>query len=844
MAGTLKLPPHLTGLTDAEVQASRALHGSNIQQRQVHSAWWRMILDILSEPMLLLLIAISIIYFILGSFSEAYFMLFAIVAVSGISLYQDNRSRKALEALEALNTPMSQVIRQGVMQSILTTDIVPGDLVMAEEGAVINADGTIVYSHDFSVNESVLTGEAVAAFKSTANGTDKIYSGTVASSGLAVYRVETIGLSTRIGQLGSSLLAIREEPTPLQNQIETFVRRMAVAGFIVFLLVWGFNFMESQNLLASLLKGLTLAMSVLPEEIPVAFTTFMALGSRRLMRIGIIVKKTRTVETLGSATVICADKTGTITENRMTLHGVYAFANQTYYPDESTYGPEVLRVIEVSMWASEPIPFDPMEKTIHRVYGEKTAKDRRDQFQMVHEYPLGGNPPMMTHVFENESGHRIIAAKGAPEAILRVCDLSPHERRIIQRELHILAEQGYRILGVAETQHTGDDFPNHQEDFTFSFIGLLAFYDPPKANIRSVFDQFREAGIKVKLITGDNPITTNAIAKTIGLIHTHAIEGEELMKQTPSQLQKTVDKKSIFTRMFPEAKLATVNALKANQEIVAMMGDGVNDGPALKAAHIGIAMGQKGTEIAKNAAALVLLQDDLSRLIDAIATGRRIYANLKKAIQYIISIHIPIMLTVSLPLFFGWIYPDIFTPVHVIFLELIMGPTCSIVYENEPMEKNTMQHPPRPMTSTFLNWKEMGFSIIQGLAITGGVLFTYQLTVRQGGGEELTRAMVFTTLIFSNIFLTLVNRSFIFSFIQGLRYRNSLLTFILLATVGLVAIMLYIPPVTRFFHMQPLHVHDAGISAAIAAVSVFWFEIVKWGRRRGLRRVMDDHHRR
>lgn len=816
--------------------ASRARHGVNLQQRTIRSTWWRMLLEILREPMLLLLIAISIIYLLLGQYHEAWFMLLAIIAVSGISFYQDNRNRKALEALEALTSPMSKVIRESTVQRIPTIDLVPGDLVIAEEGAPLNADGTIVHSHDFSVNESTLTGEAQSVYKSVSSDSNRVFSGTMVSSGLAVFVVDKTGLSTRIGQLGTSILEIQEEPTPLQHQIQTFVRRMAIVGVVVFLLVWIFNYMESRNLLASLLKGLTLAMSILPEEIPVAFTTFMALGSRRLMRSGIIVKKTRTVETLGSATVICADKTGTITENRMTLQGIYAFASDTYYDNEDEYDQNALRVIESSMWASEPVPFDPMEKTIHRLYGEKVKVDERSDYSMVHEYPLGGNPPMMTHVFENSQGERIIAAKGAPEAILRVCDLTGRELHTIHHQLHQLAQAGYRILGVARSLETTRPFPAQQQDLHFAFEGLLAFYDPPRANMREVFDQFKEAGITVKLITGDNATTTRAIARTIGIAHhDHSIDGEEILKLTPADLQETVREKTLFTRMFPEAKLATVNALKANDEIVAMMGDGVNDGPALKAAHIGIAMGQKGTEIAKNAAALILQHDDVSRLIDAIATGRRIYTNLKKAIQYIISIHIPILLTVSLPLILGWIYPDIFTPVHVIFLELVMGPTCSIVYENEPMEKDTMHRPPRPITKTFLSWREMSWSILQGLVISAGVLFAYQWTVRQGGSEAMTRAMVFTTLIIANIFLTLVNRSLVFSFIDGLRYPNRLLTGILVVTLGLIALMLYVPFVSGFFRMDRLPLHEIGICILIAGAAVFWFEGVKWWRRRMVR---------
>ena len=791
-----------------------------------------MLLDILKEPMLVLLIIISVIYFILGSLGEAYFMLAAIIIVSGISFYQDNRSRKALRALEELNTPLSKVIRNGVPSNILTTEIVPGDLVIAEEGATINADGDIVYSHDFSVNESTLTGESQAVNKSPESEDKTVYSGTLASSGLAVYKVEKTGISTKIGQLGTSLLEIKEEPTPLQQQIESFVKRMAIAGIFVFLLVWAVQFTESKNLLASLLKGLTLAMSILPEEIPVAFTTFMALGSRRLMKEGIIVKKTRTVETLGSATVICADKTGTITENNMSLQGLYAFSNNTLYENEKTYDADAIAVIETAMWASEPIPFDPMEKTLHHAYELNTSLDVRHQFEIVYEYPLSGKPPMMTHIFENSEGQRIIAAKGAPEAILAVCNLTPEENANVRQQLDALAIQGFRMLGVADAVLEGNAFPHEQQLFNFKFKGFIIFYDPPKPGISKVFSQFYNAGIDVKIITGDNSVTTSSIAKMAGIKNAdQSIEGEALMKMNEGSLSKAVQQNVLFTRMFPEAKLAAIQSLKKDNEIVAMVGDGVNDGPALKAAHIGIAMGRKGTEMAKSAASLILLNDDLSKMIDAIATGRRIYTNLKKAIQYIISIHIPIILTVSLPLFLGWNYPDIFTPVHVIFLELLMGPTCSIVFENEPMEKNTMLQPPRPLTETFLNWSELSMSILQGFMITGGVLFMYQYTVHHGGNEVLTRTMVFTTLIFANIFLTLVNRSFYYSFITTLTYKNNLLVGILLITLVILATMLYMGPVTTFFHLTQPSIIDIVRCLGIAFLSVFWFELVKWRRR-------------
>jgi Ca2+-transporting ATPase len=834
MAGQINLPEHIKGLDDAGVAASRQQHGSNTPPAPDSNPLLLLLKEILGEPMLLLLIAVTVIYFILGELGEAYFMLVAIALVSGISFYQDSRSRKALEALEKINEPLSKVIRNGLLQSIPTSEIVAGDMMLVSEGNTINADGVIVHSNDFSVNESALTGEAYAVSKQADTEDNQVYSGTVVVSGLAICEVQQVGAQTKIGQLGAAILNIKEEPTLLQLQIQQFVKWMAVAGVGVFLAVWLFNYIRSGSLTDSLLKGLTLAMSILPEEIPVAFTTFMALGSRRLMQIGIIVKKIRTVEALGSATIICTDKTGTITENKMSLPAVYREADHTLYDADHLPAD----VITVAMWASEPVPFDPMEKTLHGLYEKMTATDERADYKIVHEYPLEGKPPMMTHIHENEAGQRIVAAKGAPEAIIAVSHLPEINKKQITDQVNALAQKGYRVLGVATANFSGNDYPAAQQELPFTFVGLLAFYDPPKANIGEVFEKFYQAGIVVKIITGDNAVTTCAIAQQAGLEHADkAINGDTLMQMDRTQMQRTLQSVNIFTRMFPEAKLAAINALKADQEVVAMTGDGVNDGPALKAAHIGIAMGKKGTEIAKQAAALILVNDDLSGMVDAVAIGRRIYTNIKKAVQYIISIHIPIILTVSLPLFLGWIYPNIFTPVHVIFLEIIMGPTCSIVYENEPMEANAMLQPPRLITQTFLNFREMNVSILQGLLITAGVLGAYQWSVSQGYNETATRSMVFTTLVLANIFLTLVNRSFYYSFIRSMRNRNKLMVGVIVMTLLLLAGMLYIPPVARFFSITALQLPELLICAGIGAASVGWFEIWKlWKRQVHFRR--------
>ncbi len=832
MSKEINIPKNITGLTDTEVIASRVQFGNNEQVQKQQYKWWLALFDLFKEPMLLLLIAVAIIYFILGENSEAFFMLAAIVAVSGISFYQDNRSRKALQALEKLNEPLSTVLRNGLALQIPTREIVMNDLVIAEEGNTINADGEIVHSNDFSVNESSLTGEAYAVFKSEKTDKKTVYSGTLVASGLAVYKATQIGAETQVGKLGDSILNIKDQPTPLQVQIEKFVKGMAIIGIAIFLLVWGVYFWKTNDLLNSLLKGLTLAMSILPEEIPVAFTTFMALGSWRLMKEGVIVKKIRTVETLGSATVICTDKTGTITRNKMSLQSVYDFSTNQLFEKDNWNNPQAAKVIEMAMWASEPVPFDPMEKTLHQEYEATTNTDARRDFFMIHEYPLDGKPPMMTHVFQNKEGKRIIAAKGGPEALLQVSNLNKEEKNTIQHTITTLAAKGYRILGVASSNFLENDFPSNQQDLPFHFIGLVIFYDPPKPNIDSVIKQFYEAGIQVKVITGDNSVTTKAIAQMAGIKNPDTVmEGGEIMNLDESSRLQSIHNSTLMTRMFPEAKLAVVEALKKDNQVVAMMGDGVNDGPALKASHIGIAMGKKGTEIAKAAADLILVDDDLSKMIVAVAAGRRIYTNLKKAVQYIVSIHIPIILTVSLPLFLGWIYPNIFTPVHVIFLELVMGPMCSIVYENEPAEKNSMKQKPRQLGSTFLSLKEMGISIIQGLVITLGILFVYQLTIQNGGNENLTRTMVFTTLVLSNIILSLVNRSFYYSVFYSLKNKNTMMVFVNSITIVMLGLILYISPIANFFDVLPLQLHQIGICMAVSCVSVLWIEIWKWHKR-------------
>ncbi len=833
MTGTNYGLGDITGLSNQEVTTARAKYGKNKLEEHKQSAIVAAVKGLIKEPMVLLLLVTSTIYFASGDYGDGAFLAAAILIVAAISLYQDNKSRKALKQLEQLTQPMVKVIRNNEIVDISSEDIVVGDYMIAEEGNCLVADGIVYQCNDFSVNESVITGESMPASKDTTDENNKVYMGTTVASGLAVAVVTAVANRTKLGMIGDSLNSIKEEKTPLELQIAGFVKNMVILGSIVFVIVWGLNYYHSRLVIDSLLKALTLAMSILPEEIPVAFSTFMALGAWRLMKLGIVVKQMKTVETLGSATVICTDKTGTLTENKMSLVHVYSLAdNETlkYGEGESSNSADVIRM---AMWSSEPIPFDPMEVALHEAYIATHTTDERSHYKMVHEYALGGKPPMMTHVFENEEGVRIVAAKGAPEAIIAVSNLSSLQKEYINAALEQMAQQGYRLLGVAETVHTGIDYPITQQEFRFNFKGIVAFYDPPKQNIKEVLETFYDAGIDVKIITGDNAKTTTAIAKQIGLRnYEKSISGGELMELEETELRKVVAETQVYTRMFPEAKLRIINALKANGQVVAMTGDGVNDGPALKAAHIGIAMGKKGTEIAKQAASLILADDDLSKMIDAIAMGRRIYANLKKAIQYIISIHIPIILTVFVPLALNWVYPNIFSPLHIIFLELIMGPTCSIIYENEPTEGNTMKVKPRLFSVTFFNWRELTISILQGLVITAGTLLVYQYAVHQYANENTTRTMVFSTLIAANIFLTLTNRSFYYSFLTTLRYKNNLVSIIILSTILLSGLLIYLTPLAAFFGFEPLSTQQVLLCVGTGFASIIWIELVKWNTRK------------
>ncbi len=805
------------GLTEAEVVANRLRYGANTLLWHQRRRLPQLVGEVVREPIFILLIVACALYFILGDYTEGWLMVAAIAFVMAIEVAQEYRSERALEALRRYTQPLARVRREGREMAVPTEELVVGDLILFSEGERLPADAVVLHQNDLTVDESLLTGESLPVNKTTNTDENRLFQGTVVATGMGLARVAAVGQSTEFGRLGRAIETIKPEPTPLQQQLERFVRQMLYAGLVAFVLVFAINLFYTHQLATALLYSLSLAMAILPSEIPVAFASFMALGAYRMSQRHIFVKPPKTEDSLGSATVICLDKTGTITENRMSVAEVLDYSGRG-------------KCLEYAMWASEPEPFDAMEKAIHEAYARQTTEDLRPHFRLFKEYPLGGQPPMMTHVFIHVKDETFcVAAKGAVERVLRVCGIEDEAMRtFILETTQRLAERGYRLLGVASATWEGGALPEEQDDFAWQFEGLIALHDPPKANIREVFERFYAAGIQVKMITGDHPATALNIAEHSGLRNNGAVlTGEEVMRLSVDELRQRVTETAVFARMFPEAKLRVVEALKANGEVVAMTGDGVNDAPALKAAQIGIAMGHRGTETARAAASMVLLDDDLARMVTAIEMGRRIYANLRKAIRYVISIHVPIVLVVVLPLTFGWHYLYMLAPVHVIFMELLMDPTCAIAYENDPGDPDLLAKPPRRNHTSLFSLSEIGLSIGQGLAITVGIFILYHYAIAQGATETKTRAFVFATLMLANVFLTLVNRSFEHSIVHTLRYPNRTLWVVLAVAIAVLVGVLVVPSLRNLFQLEALSVGELGLTTLVAFLSVMWVELGK-----------------
>jgi P-type Ca2+ transporter type 2C len=816
----------LTGLSKKDIPHLQKEHGKNAIHSESSGNLLQLTWDIISEPMFIILLVACALYFILGESKEGFLMLAAMIFVSAISFYQESKSTNALAALREFTEPRVIVIRDDKETEIFSIDLLPGDVMYLSEGNRIPADASIIKANDFTINESIITGESIPVNKSINPEENQLFQGTTINSGWCYARVTAIGNDTTLGKLGKSITSIPASKTLLQNQVNTFVKRMASLSMVAFLLIWFINFRQTGNLAESLLVGLVLAMSVIPEEIPVAFSSFMALGAFHMAKLGIITRQPATIENLGAVSVICLDKTGTITQNKMVVKTIYDFENDEII-DLQKSNENLEPVLFYARLASEEIPFDAMEKAIIDAYEQNTDLNANASFSMIHEYPLEGYPPMMTHI-HGHSEVKIVAGKGAPERIIKVCRLDEENISRIRKTIIQMAGKGYRVLGVCSAFLTNAEYPKAQDDFNWKFEGLLALYDPPKISVLTELEKWYKAGIKIKLITGDYAETAINIAGQVGLKGFEKSKtGEELKNCSESELKNISEITNLFSRMFPDAKLRIINALKSNGEIVAMMGDGVNDAPALKASHIGIAVGSKGSDMAREASDLILTDDNLNKITEAIYQGRKIFNNLKKAVRYIISIHTPIILTASLPVIMGWQFPNIFTPIHVIFLEIIMGPTCSIFYEREPAEKDIMSLPPRQRSLTMFTWKELLTSLLQGVIIAIGVLIMYYYFMNHGYQINYVRTMVFITLILSNVFLTFVNRSFIETINSTIKYKNNLAPWILIISALFLWSILYLPFIRNAFYLSKISVQHFLAAIAVSFSTTAWFELYK-----------------
>lgn len=830
------------GLSHAEAVARLKLEGANELPVTGKRNLFGIALEVLREPMFLLLVAAGAIYLLLGDVSDALMLLGFVCVVMSITIYQEYKTERVLEALRDLSSPRALVIRDGLEQRIAGREVVRGDVLILSEGDRIPADAVLISCNHFSADESLLTGESVAVRKFVQVDADAmmppggddlpfIYSGTLVVQGRGVACVMATGSRSEIGKIGTALQDLNVETTPLQQEIGRLVRNLAILGVLLSVMLLVIYGITRGDWLHGLLSGITLAMSILPEEYPVVLTVFMAMGAWRIAKHRVLTRRVHTVEALGSATVLCVDKTGTLTLNRMTVqqlmvNGASFVTDNTRVPLPETFH----ELTEFGILASETSPFDAMEKAIHEL-GKNYLSDTEhlhSDWELAHAYSLSPELLALSHVWKAQNRDEyIVAAKGAPEAIADLCHFNQAQLDELAAQVNGLAAQGMRVLGVAKAHHHGSDWPDIQHDFDFQFLGLIGLADPVRPTVAPALKECRAAGIRVVMITGDYPATAAAIAAQIGLVigSDGIITGAELGKMDDTTLRERIRHSNIFARMIPEQKLRLVNALKANGEVVAMTGDGVNDAPALKAAHIGIAMGGRGTDVAREAASLVLLDDDFASIVHAVRLGRGIFDNLRKAMAYIFAVHIPIVGLSLIPLLLGW--PPVFAPVHIVFLELIINPACSIAFEAEPAEHNVMRRPPRPPKEPLFGKRILLLSLLQGVFVLLATLMVLGYALRHGATEEAARVLTFTTLVIGNLGLILVNRSWHHNTLHTLFYRNPSFWWVTGGALAFLTLTLTLPLLREVFHFTTISVEEFALCALAGLISVAWFEFYK-----------------
>ncbi len=856
----------MTGLSESEAARRLREEGYNELPAATRRGIFTLVREVAREPMFLLLVAAGAIYLVLGDTTGALVLLASVFAIMGITLYQQNKTERALEALRNLSSPRALVIRNGKQVRIAGREVVRGDILVLTEGDRAPADAALLTCNDLSIDESLLTGESVPVRKIAWDGVAKmtrpggddlpfVYSGTLLVRGRGIARVLGTGMYTEIGKIGKALRTVEDERTPLQQETGRVVRHLAVAGLSLCVLAVILYGLTRDGWLNGLLAGITLAMAIIPEEFPVVLTVFLALGAWRISQKQVLTRRIPAVEALGAATVLCVDKTGTLTLNRMAVAEIFVGgeSHRINYDEPGPLPEKFHEILEFSILASEADPFDPMEKAFRELGDRYLAHTEHlhVDWTLVRGYPLSPRLLALSRVWKPP--HReefVVAAKGAPEAIAELCRFDEARTQELNRQVGALAGEGLRVLGVAKacfvepkassiiepkassiiepkaSNITGTEWPATQHGFDFEFLGLVGLADPVRSTAPDALRECSTAGIRVVMITGDYPATAQAIARRIGLGPPgEAITGVELEEMDDPELQRRIRTANIFARVVPEQKLRLVKAFKANGEVVAMTGDGVNDAPALKSAHIGIAMGGRGTDVAREASSLVLLDDDFASIVQAVRLGRHIFDNLQKAMAYLLAIHVPIAGMSLIPLMVGW--PLVFSPVHILFLELIIDPACSIAFEAEPEERNVMRRPPRDPRERLFRVRTVALSLLQGVVVLAILLAVYGIALHLGEGEFESRALVFTTLVVANLSLIFTNRSWSRTILATFRSPNAALWWVVGGALVSLGLVLYLPFLRDLFRFAALSSGDLALSLAAGVAGILWFEVLK-----------------
>lgn len=865
------------GLTAAQAAQRLQDDGPNALPGDQRRTLRAIVRETLQEPMFMLLLAAGTLYLVLGDLHEGLVLFGLVLVVLALTLYQEGKTERAMAALRDLTSPRALVLREGQPQRIAGRDVVQGDILLLSEGDRIAADALLISGSDVQVDESLLTGEpvpvskiatgiptvqpdvrtqpagpaGVSASRPGGDGLPYLFSGTLVVKGHGSARVTATGPRSEIGRIGTALETLTSEPSPLKKQTARLVKVLALIAFgASLLLVLAYGVLRG-DWMAALLAGIALAMAMLPQEFTVVLTVIPALGAWRLSKQKVLTRRIAAIETLGATSVLCVDKTGTLTENRMTVAQLYAEDGHSA-PDDpgesltvdyagTTGLPETFHaLVEFSILASVAEPFDPMEKAFHRLAQHflKDTEHLHHDWTLMQEYGLTPELRAMSHVWKAVAGEaHVVAAKGAPEAIIDLCHLDAPAQARIASAVDTMAAQGLRVLGVARARFEGEQWPAVEHDFEFEFVGLLGLADPLRPEIPEAVAQCHTAGVRVVMITGDYSATASAIAKEAQLDTGDAravLTGDAMEGMSDNELQQRMTTVGVCARIAPEQKLRIVQALKANGEIVAMTGDGVNDAPALKAAHVGVAMGGRGTDVAREAATLVLLNDNFASLVGAVRLGRRIFDNLRKSMSYILAVHVPIAGMALVPVLLGW--PVALFPLHIAFLELVIDPACSMVFENEPAETDLMQRPPRDATALLFGGMTLALALLQGLGVLLVVLGAYAWGVDRLT-ENAARAFAFATLVSANLALIFSNRGGSASLWAALRVPNRTLWMVTAVTLAFLGLVLYVPAIARLFVFEALALPNLLTALALGLASVFWFEAIKLSRRLSQRRL-------